>query len=609
MCGIAGYSGTKDAKTCLLKCLSTLEYRGYDSCGVAFFKEDGKVNVVKNVGRVEALREKLDNETSISHCGIGHTRWATHGGVTSTNAHPHQVGLTTMIHNGIIENYHKLIDEYNIKDKLASETDTEVACFVLNTIYENNGYDPLKAIKELAIKVDGTYAFLIMFSDRPGEIYATRQVSPLVCAKTKDEAIFTSDITAIIEYTKEYSVIPEECIVSIKGNVLKAYDIKTLKEITLKTDTIDWDVDAAMKNGYPHFMLKEINEEPDSVEKTISPRIDGDKIDLSGDNINIKDFENINRIHLVACGTALHSGRVAAYAWEKYLGIPVSCYIASEYRYITPIIDDKTLVIVITQSGETVDTLASLQVAKENKAKTLAIVNVKGSSIARNADYVLYTHSGPEVAVASTKAYIAMIAMLYVFFAALSEYRGNISAKDVKDFISDMKKIPNDIKDTLKLEPEIKKIAKDISYSDHCFYIGRGLDYISALEGALKLKEISYIHTEAYAAGELKHGTIALITDDVPVIAIDTVDDISDKTLSNVREVKARGAKVILIISDNLKYDKSAVDNVITIKSSYVLTRVFLVSIVIQLLAYHVSVIKGLDVDKPRNLAKSVTVE
>ena len=609
MCGIAGYSGKKNAKIEILDALSTLEYRGYDSCGISYFDENNDIKIVKNTGRVDLLKEKCKDLNIPSHSCIGHTRWATHGGVTKENAHPHLVGNTVLIHNGIIENYKNLIDEYKMKKKLNSETDSEVACFCLNELYEENNHDPINAIKELTIKIRGTYAFLIMFKDRPNVIYAVRNTSPLLLGNTKDESIIVSDLTALIKYTKEYSVIPEKTIIEASSGIVKAYDTEDLHEVELKKDIVNWDINSAMKGGYAHFMLKEIYDEPDAINNTIMPRIINDTINLDNDNIHFVDFKNFDRIQIVACGTALHAGKVISQVFTKMININIETYIASEYRYNDPIIDKNTLVIVISQSGETIDTYESMREAKKHGATTLSIVNVKDSTIARESDKVLYTHAGPEIAVASTKAYISQIAILYIFFLWLSYNKKLINDKELKDYLTYLKEVPKEIEETLKLNDQIKDIAKFISYYTNCFYMGRGYDYISSLEGALKLKEISYIHTEAYAAGELKHGTIALISDDVPVIAINTQKKVSEKTLSNVREVKARNAQVLLITCEDLPYDKDIVDYKIILKPIHEMFRIFTVSIVTQLIAYHTSVIKGLDVDKPRNLAKAVTVE
>ena len=609
MCGIAGYSGKKNAKIEILDALSTLEYRGYDSCGIAYFDNNNNIHIIKNTGRVNNLKEKCTDLDKPSISCLGHTRWATHGGVTNKNEHPHEVENVVMIHNGIIENYKSLIDEYNMKGKLNSETDSEVACFCLNILYKENDHNPLIAIKQLVTKIRGTFAFLIMFKDIPNKIYAVRNTSPLVCAKTNDESIIVSDLTALIKYTKEYSVVPEKTIIEASENDLIAYDIETLEKVSLKKDIVNWDINSAMKGGFAHYMLKEIFDEPDAINNTIMPRIINDKINLDDDNIHIEDFNDIKHIHVVACGTALHAGRVVAEVFTKMIRINIESYIASEYRYNDPLIDNETLVIVISQSGETIDTYECLREAKRKGAKVLSIVNVKDSTIARESDMVLYTHAGPEIAVASTKAYISQIAILYIFFFWYAHNKKLISDEALKNYLDNFKKVPEEITETLKLNDHIKDISKVISYYTNCFYIGRGYDYISSLEGALKLKEISYIHTEAYAAGELKHGTIALITDNVPVIAINTQKKVSEKTLSNVREVKARNAQVILITCEDLPFDNDIIDYLIMLKPIDEMFRIFIVSIATQLLAYHTSVIKGLDVDKPRNLAKSVTVE
>ena len=613
MCGIIGFSGKLDAKKVILDGLTTLEYRGYDSCGVCVVDTDHKFSIVKSTGKVIDLLPKVDEIiTKETHVGIGHTRWATHGGVITENAHPHHAGLVNLIHNGIIENYLSLREQYKLDNALEGGTDTEIVANILNLIYKKNKNEPLSSIKKLTDIIKGTFAFLIMFEDRPDEVYAIKHVSPLVCAKSNDGSFIASDITALMPYTKEFSVIEEGTIVCADKDSLKAYDLKTLKEISLKTETITWSVDTAKKDGYNHFMLKEIHEQCTALENTIKPRIVDFNIDLSNDGIEdnaYEFFKKIEKIHIVACGTALHAGKVGASVFQDVLNIPVDDYIASEYRYSNTLTNDKTLVIVLSQSGETIDTLASLEKAKSKGAKVISIVNVKGSTIARNSDYVLYTHAGPEIAVASTKAYTVQVATIYLLLTKIASVRGAIDRSYEKSVCENLYASIGNIKTALQKENEIKDIVKYISSSHDAFYIGRGLDYVFSLEGALKLKEISYIHTEAYAAGELKHGTIALIEDGTPVIAVCTQSDIATKFLSNVKEVKARNAYVILIITDGIKYEKDLADIVIKIDKVDDKFSVFPVAVITQLIAYYTAYTKGLDIDKPRNLAKSVTVE
>ena len=624
MCGIVGFSGRLDAKNVIIDGLTSLEYRGYDSCGVCLVDENKKFHIVKATGKVAGLAPLVDIELKnknvnnsssylTCHVGIGHTRWATHGGVVTENAHPHHAGLVNLIHNGIIENYVSLKEQYKLEGNLTGETDSEIVANILDEIYKKNKNNPLISIKKLTKIIKGTFAFLIMFEDRPDEIYAIKHVSPLVCGMSKDGALIASDITALIPYTKFFSVIEENIIICAKADSLNAYDLESLKETELKKEEITWSVDAAKKEGYSHFMLKEIHEQPTSLDNTIRPRTNDSKmIDLSADGIDSKAcelFKNINKIHIVACGTALHAGKVGANVFQDVLKIPVIDYIASEYRYSNTLTDDKTLVIVLSQSGETIDTLASLEKAKTFGAKVISIVNVKGSTIARASNYVLYTHAGPEIAVASTKAYSVQVAMIYLLLSYIAFARGVVDEIFVKDIVNNLFNAINVISDTLKKEESIKRIVKNIISSHDAFYIGRSLDYVFSLEGALKLKEVSYIHTEAYAAGELKHGTIALIENGTPVIAVCTQKNIASKFLSNVKEVKARGAYIILLITDGIEYEKGLADEVINIGKVDDKFSVFPVAVVTQLIAYYTAYAKGLDIDKPRNLAKSVTVE
>lgn len=609
MCGIIGYTGSLDAKNVLLEGLKSLEYRGYDSAGVCFFNDKNNIEIIKSIGKVEILKNLVDKNKSITHCGMGHTRWATHGGVTNENAHPHNAGNVYMIHNGIIENFMQLKEKYNITHTIGS-TDTEIAAIVLNHIYNENEKDPLISINKFLKEITGTYSLCIMFDDKPGEIYATRKVSPLVATNNGQGSIIASDLTALIPYTKEYLIIPEYKIIRMTAYNIKAYELDTLKRTDIEYTTLNWDISSAIKGNYKHYMLKEINEQPEALINTIMPYLKNDIPDFSDENINDDILKNIDSIQVVACGTARHAGLVACNLFSPILKMPINTYVASEYRYSEPMVDERTLFISVSQSGETVDTIASLELAKSMKAKTLAVVNVKGSTIARESDYCLYTNAGPEIAVASTKAYTVQIALLYLLFAKIAYLNNKYSLEDLKNFTNELLSMSNVIRETINnTEEKVKEVAQFLKDKNDCFYIGRLLDYISSLEGALKLKEISYIHTDAYAAGELKHGTIALISKGVPVIAIDTNEKITSKLLSNVQEVKARNASIILIINEKFAYDKNLVDFVIPIKNVDYKFAIFPVSIVTQLIAYHTSLEKGLDVDKPRNLAKSVTVE
>lgn len=605
MCGIIGYCGPLDAERVLLDGLSQLEYRGYDSAGIALFDDRSKIHFIKTVGKVAALRKMCENSPIVSHCGIGHTRWATHGGVTGENTHPHIVGRVTMIHNGIIENYHQLTEKYSLENKLVSQTDTEVAAAVLNEIYSG---DPLSAISELLNQLEGSYAFCIMFEDRPGEIYAVRNVSPLVAAHTGSGAMIASDLTALLPYSRKYFVVPEEKIVKLTAYQTVLYDLNG-KEQEPELLEASWNVDAAMKNGYPHFMLKEIHEQPEVFKKTILPRLTRGLPDFSDEQIPDSLLARISGIRIIACGTAMHAGMVARSLIEPGLRIPVTVSIASEFRYEEPLIDENTLSIVISQSGETIDTLAALRLARECGSKVISIVNVKGSTIARESDYVIYTHGGPEIAVASTKAYTVQIAALYLLFCKMALVRGVYTEEQAREFVNSLLNGSDSMEAMIREKDTIKEIVTHMVNSPDAFFIGRGMDYAFSLEGALKLKEISYIHAEAYAAGELKHGTIALISEHVPVIAIATQKQILSKTISNIREVKARGAYVILLVTEDTEIEEGLADVMIRIPKEDDRFTVFPIAVVLQLIAYYASVQKGLDVDQPRNLAKSVTVE
>ena len=608
MCGIIGYTGPLEAKDLLIGGLAGLEYRGYDSAGIAYFNTASKINVIKKVGKVAALRECVKHLGDVSHCGIGHTRWATHGGVTDANAHPHRAGQVTLIHNGIIENHHQLTEEYGLGDRLASQTDSEVAAWVLDAVYEKCSHDPLVSIGLFVKKLQGSYGFCILFDDRPGEIYAVRSVSPLVAAYTPSGAIIASDLTALISYTKEYFVVPEGHIVRLTPYKIRVYDMECNK-VQPEMMEVNWNMDAAMKNGYPHFMLKEIHEQPEALKNTILPRLAGGMPDFTADGIPDELLTDCNQVHIIACGTAMHAGIVAKSLMEPLLRIPVTVSIASEFRYEDPLIDEKTLVIVISQSGETIDTLAAMRLAQSLKAQALAIVNVKGSTIARESDFILYTHAGPEIAVASTKAYSVQLAALYMLCCRMAYARGKYSKAETREFMEDLLAVIPAMESMIGRADRIQSFVRHLIRERDTFFIGRGLDYAFSLEGALKLKEISYIHAEAYAAGELKHGTIALIYDNVPVIAIATQDHVFAKTLSNVREVKARGAYVILLAKEQAPVEDGVADAELRIPDLEDKFTVFPIAVALQLIAYYASIGKNLDVDQPRNLAKSVTVE
>ena len=607
MCGIIGFTGNIDAKEVLLQGLKALEYRGYDSAGISFFT-DKTIKTVKSVGKVSGLAQKVE-ETSrddITKCGIGHTRWATHGGVSESNCHPHRAGKVTLIHNGIIENYKELQEELAEQGlEPVSQTDSEIAAMVINSCYKSN---PIKAIKKAVKKLQGAYAFCIMFEDHPGSIYAIRNGSPLVATKTKEGAIIASDMVAVIKYSKDYFVLPEHHIAHLTSKSISITDLE-YNEVEPDMLHVNWDMAAARKGGYDYFMLKEIHEQPEALRNTIAPRIKDSMPDFSADNIPDSLFSDVNKVVIAACGTAMHAGLIGKNMIERLTRIPVSVEIASEFRYQDPILDNKTLVITISQSGETADTLAALRLAKENGTKTLSIVNVKGSSIARECDYVLYTHAGPEIAVASTKAYTVQLAAMYLIAFKMAFVKGTVTEDKIKSLTKELERIPSFVEKMLSCDTAIEPISKKLLKTESLFFIGRGLDYALSCEGSIKLKEISYIHSEAYAAGELKHGTISLITDNVPVIAIATQENVFAKMISNVREVRSRGAKVIMITNADAQVDASLCDHLITLPPINDAFAPFGAAVVLQYIAYYTAVERGLNVDQPRNLAKSVTVE
>lgn len=606
MCGIIGYTGNLDAREVLLKGLSQLEYRGYDSAGIALDNGKGDISLYKQVGQVENLK-KLCQKAGIplSHCGIGHTRWATHGGVTEQNAHPHQAGKVTLIHNGIIENYHELTDMFHFQGQLVSETDTEVAAQVINHFYDG---DPLKAIHSALEILKGSFAFCVLFADIPERIYCVRNVSPLVAAMSEKGAFVASDLTALISYSSSYFIVPEYHIMILDHDKITLLDEQD-RPVKPEMLEVNWDVESAQKGGYPFYMLKEIHEQPEAIQKTVLPRIKDGLPDFKQEQIPDSLFTNCENIAIVACGTAMYAGMVGKALMEPMLRIPVSVNIASEFRYEQPLADEKTLVIVISQSGETIDTLAALRLARSLGAPVLSVVNVKGSTIARESDYVLYTHAGPEIAVASTKAYAVQLATMYLIACRMSLVRGRYTVQEGKTFIENLLSCVPAIEKILEKTEEIEKAAQHIKTASDTYFIGRGLDYAYSLEGALKLKEISYIHAEAYAAGELKHGTIALIEENTPVVAFATQSHVFQKTISNIREVRARGAYVILITKESAEIPEGICDIHFTVDARNDQFTGLPTVAILQLLAYYTSLSKGLDVDKPRNLAKSVTVE
>ena len=602
MCGIIGYTGYSEARGILLKGLKTLEYRGYDSAGIAVYHPEFKeVLVSKCEGRVEKLDERSKDVKGIA--GIGHTRWATHGGVCDENSHPHKFGSVTLVHNGIIENYAAIKNQLGVANKLRSQTDSEVVAALIDYYYEGNPSDAIvSAVKEIS----GTFALAVMFDDVPNKIFAVRNVSPIVCCQNENGAYIASDIMAIGEYSEKYFVLPEFSIAEISddGFIIKDF---SGNDVEPKVLTLDWDIKNSGKMGYPFYMEKEIMEQPDVIEKTISSRIKNDLPDFSSENVDDSIFTDCDNITVIACGTAMHAGLIGKHIIEKTCSVPVSVNMASEYMYNQPIINDKTLVICVSQSGETIDTLEALKYARKRGARSLSIVNVKGSTIARESENVIYTNAGPEIAVASTKAYTTQVAVFYLITAKMALLRGNLNEYGVKEFISNLKKIPEAVSSVLERRDKIHHLSNSMLTAEHTFMIGRGLDYPALLEASLKLKEISYIHSEAFASGELKHGTIALITDKTPVIALLTQSNLVSKQVSNIREVQSRGADVLTFIKKSLvNKDVECSFELPDLDDDFMAVPAI---IAMQLLAYYVSSDKGLDVDKPRNLAKVVTVE
>ena len=609
MCGIVGYNGTKKAVDILLDSLSKLEYRGYDSAGIAI--KDKEIEVFKAKGKLANLKEKLANKELKGTIGIGHTRWATHGEPSENNAHPHvsNDGSVTLVHNGIIENYQELIlklVKHNYK--FYSETDTEVLTNIIDYYYKKYKMGPIDAINRTMVRVRGSYAIAVIFKDYPDEIWVARKDSPMIIGQNKDGVYIASDVPAILKYTKEVYYIDNLEAACLKKDKVVFYDLNG-DIIKKEKQKIKWDISAAEKEGYEHFMIKEINEQPDVIKKTINSFIQDNKIDLTKSGLTNDILKSFKQIYIIACGSAYHVGVCAQYILEDLTKIPVRVEIASEFRYRNPLLDKKGLAIIISQSGETADSLAALREAKRQGVKTLAIINVVGSSIAREADYVLYTLAGPEIAVATTKAFSTQLIVSYILAIEIAHAKRKINKKKYLELIKEIQLLPDKTKYILdNLTKNIQKVASQFSYIHDAFYIGRNLDYAISLEGSLKLKEVSYIHSEAYAAGELKHGTISLIEDNTLVIGIITQQEIYEKTISNLVEVKSRGAYVLTVNSENLDVSKVA-DYTINIPETNKYYYPSLTVIPLQLLSYYITVSKGLDVDKPRNLAKSVTVE
>ena len=606
MCGIVGYVGKRNAQNVLLDGLEKLEYRGYDSAGVALAL-DGGIRVVKSKGRLAELRKKLELQAlAESGCGIGHTRWATHGEPSDVNSHPHSTPRVSIVHNGIIENYGILKERLIAKGyTFESETDTEVLVKLIDSCYEG---EPLQAIHEALSMVRGSYALAVLFRDFPDTVFAVKRESPLIVGWGEGENFVASDIPALLKYTRRYSVLEEGDLAVVTREGICFYN-EFAEPVEREVLNADWDMEAAEKGGYPHFMLKEINEQPAAITATVSPRVENGLPDLRIPELSDEKLRGIGTIHLVACGTAMHAGMVGKSAIETLARVPAEVDIASEFRYRDPILNKNDLVIIISQSGETSDTLAALKLAKSRGVPVLAIVNVVGSSIARAADYVLYTYAGPEIAVASTKAYMVQMCVLYLFALRLAYARGAQTEAETRRLTAELLRASEVIKPRLADCEQIKYLASRFVNTQSCFFIGRGFDYSLSLEGSLKLKEISYVHSDAYAAGELKHGTISLITDGVPVIALATQKKVYEKTISNAKETKSRGAKVLLFTTKDAVVPDGVADYVVRLDDYDDLLMPLQLIVPLQLFAYYMAVLRGCDVDKPRNLAKSVTVE
>lgn len=606
MCGIVGYVGERECADVLVDGLRRLEYRGYDSAGIAVFQKD-RIVVEKSKGKLADLESKMENQGKPhGHCGIGHTRWATHGEPSDINSHPHGNKRVTIVHNGIIENY-KQIKDFLINQGYGfeSETDTETVAKLLDYYYDGN---PIETISKMIDKVNGSYALGILFRDYPGTIFAVRKDSPLIIGVGENENFIASDVPAILKYTRDYYLLEQDEIAAITEKGVKICNPEG-EPVEKELHTADWDIDAAEKGGYEHFMLKEINEQPTAIRTTIAPRIQNGMPYLEESGLTAEMLKGYRRIYIVACGTAMHAGLIGKYVIERLARVEVTVDIASEFRYRNPLIEKDDLVILISQSGETADTYAALKLAKEQGAATLAVVNVKGSTIAREADIVIYTHAGPEISVASTKAYSVQLSIMYLLAFELACAKGQITEERCRELTKQLSEIPDKLSEVLVMKERCQFIASRLVNADSLLYIGRGLDYALSMEGSLKLKEISYIHSESYAAGELKHGTISLVTDEMPVIAVATQSDLLEKTISNVKEVKSRGAKVTVICTEDVDIGKDAANHLIKLPKMEDVLMPMLAAVPMQYIAYYTAVLKGCDVDQPRNLAKSVTVE
>ncbi|MDR0904092.1 MAG: glutamine--fructose-6-phosphate transaminase (isomerizing) [Ruminococcus sp.] len=614
MCGIVGFTGQKPCVDILIESLKRLEYRGYDSAGIAVF-ENGSIRTAKakgkiNEGLVPLINRGADNlySTDFSHqtCGIGHTRWATHGEPSDVNSHPIGNGRVTIVHNGIIENYRE-IKEFLIGAgySFESETDTETVVKLLDYYYDG---DPVEAIIKVCAEIKGAYALGILFRGFPDTIYAVKKESPLIVGDGKTGNFIASDVAAIMEYTKDYYLLEAGEIAVIRPDSINFLDIHR-RHVEKKLKTVDWDISAAKKGGYEHFMLKEIHEQPSVLASSMAVRIKGGLPDFSDCGLSPEKINSYNKFFIVGCGSAMHAGIVGKSLLEGLGRVPVTVDIASEWRYSDPLIDENDLCIVISQSGETADTLAALKLAKERGADTLAVVNVVGSTIARAADMVIYMSAGPEISVCSTKAYAVQVEMMYLIAFAVTFAKGKITEEKCREYTAELQKLPELVSKLLEDKADYQYAASHIMSAESLLYIGRGLDYALSMEGSLKLKEISYIHSESYAAGELKHGTISLITEDTPVIAVATQTALLDKTISNIKEVKARGAKVVLVTRAAQTIDEKAYDIRVNLPEALDIFMPIITCVPLQLIAYYTAVLRGTDVDMPRNLAKSVTVE
>ncbi|EQB90291.1 glucosamine--fructose-6-phosphate aminotransferase (isomerizing) [Clostridium punense] len=608
MCGIVGYFGKREASSLLVEGLSKLEYRGYDSAGVAILNE-GKLEVVKCKGRLANLEDKLQQKPVIGNMGIGHTRWATHGAPSDVNSHPHtnKKGTVSVVHNGIIENYISLREWLISKGyEFVSETDTEVIPNLVDYYYEG---DLLKAVIKATEKMEGSYAIGVLTTHEPDKLVAVRHESPLVVGLGEEENFIASDIPAVLNQTRNVYLLEDKEFVVITKDGVKLYN-RLEEEINKEVFHVTWDADAAEKGGYEHFMIKEIHEQPKAIKDTMASRIAlGQPINLDDIHITKEQIKNLNKIYIVACGTAYHAGVVGKYVIEKLARIPVEIDIASEFKYRDPIIDENTLMIVISQSGETADTMSALRLAKYKGARVIAVTNVVGSSASREADDVLYTWAGPEIAVASTKAYVTQLIAMYIIALFFSQEKETLTSEEIENIKEEMLRLPEKAEEVLKYKETIQKFTTKTSKHKDMFFLGRGLDYAVAMEGSLKLKEISYIHSEAYAAGELKHGPIALIEEGTIVITMATQEELYDKMVSNIKEVSARGAKVYAFAQEGHTEIEKSVNSASYIPRVMDLLAPVIAIIPLQLFSYYMAIEKGCDVDKPRNLAKSVTVE